>query len=186
MILEEIPLNILVIFGSNRNVGKHIRVKEKIHSKHHFIDFIELSKSSTSACTACEGCTCSGVCVLPNNDDFSYILNQMKAFDALFIITPVYAPIPSKLAALFERLLSVSFFGGKIGGNPKPLLGKKVAIISYGASKIYDSKNIKIMTQQFFTNDYSFSEVNYPFIGSELDPGNKELHEHVQGMIDLL
>jgi multimeric flavodoxin WrbA len=167
-------------------VGKHIRVKDELNSQDHFIEYIELSKLSISPCTACEGCTCFGVCVLPNNDDFSYVLSQMIAFDALFFITPVYAPIPSKLAALFERLLSISFFGGKIGGNPKPLLEKKVAMISYGASKIYDSKDLKIMTQQFFTNDYSFSEVNYSFIGSGLDPSGKELHEYVQEMIDLL
>lgn len=179
-------MNIVVILGSNRNSGKHSIVKDNLCNAEHKIEFVELSKMSVSGCTACEECTRFGMCVLPKDDDFDLILSKMETCDALFIVTPIYAPIPSKLAALLERLLSISFFGGKIGGNDKPLLNKKVAIVSYGANGIYDSTSLQIMTQQLFTNDYSFNRVDYPFIGSKVDFVGKVLADYVQELVDSL
>ncbi len=168
-------MNITILLGSNRDIGKHKDLMDKLHTQKHTIQFIELSKMEMKSCIACEECMMSGRCTLPNDDDFSSTLQDVEESDALLIVTPIYAPIPSKLVALLERILSISFFGGKIGGNKKPFFNKQVGVVSYGADGINSSRNIKIMIQQFFTDDYDFETINYPFLDSKIESKNKDL-----------
>lgn len=177
-------MKITILLGSNRDIGKHKDLMDKLHHEKHIIQYIELSKLEIKSCIACEECTLHGRCTLPNNDDFVSTLQDVEESDALLIVTPTYAPIPSKLVALFERILSISFFGGKIGGNSKPLLNKRVGIVSYGANGINSSRNIKVMIQQFFTDEYDFESVKYPFLDSNIDYKDKDLVEYVQAIIE--
>jgi len=179
-------MNIKVLLGSNRHIGKHKELMKNLSSDRHTLDYIELSKSTINPCTACEACRQEGSCILPNDDDFNTILDEIKSGDVLFIVTPVYAPIPSKLAAFFERVLSISFFGGKLGGHDKPLFDKQVGIVSYGANGLYSSDSIKIMIQQFFTDDYDFESITYPYIDNEICFENKTLTEYLQEIVNSL
>lgn len=180
---EVFSLKITIVLGSNRNIGKHIELMEKLEKNEHEIKYIELSSSRINSCIACEECVVDSKCTLPDNDDFNFILKELEDSDVILIVTPVYAPIPSKLAALFERLLSISFFGGKLGGNKKPLYEKRVGVVTYGANSLYTSDNTKLIIQQFFTNEYSFKSVDYPFIDNQVEIGDKTLIEYTQAII---
>jgi len=179
-------MEIAILLGSNRDSGKHKYLMDNLRSNDHKLSFIELSKLEIKSCIACEECTLNGQCTLPDNDDFISTINIVENNEALLIVTPIYAPIPSKLVAIFERLLSVSFFGGKIGGNIKPLHNKKVGVVSYGSSGVKSSRDIKVMIQQIFTDDYDFETVKYPFIDDNIDSKDKNLVEYIQEMIDTI
>lgn len=146
-------MRIEVIFGSQRDNGTHSKIQnrfEQIETSHD-INYIEMSEMKIGACTACEGCTHTGKCVLPGgeHDQFNTVFNRLIEADGIFVITPIYAPYPSRLTALMERLLSISFFSHEIGKLEKPLLGKKAAIICYDSGKIGDETQLKLIFQRF-------------------------------------
>jgi hypothetical protein len=177
-------MEITILLGSNRDKGKHKDLMDNLFSLDHSLRFIELSKLDIKSCVACEECTLDGSCTLPAEDDFFSVLSMIKKSAALLIVTPIYAPIPSKLVALLERILSISFFGGKIGGNSKPLFNKRVGVISYGANGVNSSRNIKIMIEQFFSDDYNFESLKYPFLDANIESNGKDLIEYTQAIID--
>ena len=114
--------------------------------------------------TLCYECAEKKSCVL--DDDFESIYKKLIAADIIFVITPVYAHIPSRLAALFERLTSLLFSTGLINNENNPLLGKKVAVFSYCSSQICDEREIKYIFQKFVMTGYSFDDVNYEYINN--------------------
>ena len=107
----------------------------------------------------------------------------MKSSDAILMLIPIYAPIPSKVAALLERLISISFFGCKLNNNRRPLDQKRIAIIHYGSNGVVDSSRLKIMTQQLFTSDYNFDELTYDFLDNKIDVSNYDLINYVDNII---
>lgn len=94
----------------------------------------------------------------------------MTAADAIFIITPVYAVIPSRLAALLERLTSVLYDTGRMNTDGNPLLNKKVAIFSYCSCKICDDQDLKKIFDKFVMKSYSFEHSTYPYLNSCENP----------------
>lgn len=176
-------MKIATIFGSQRSVGTHTKIEEMICSLNvcHQFDFIRMSETKIEGCIACEGCTKTGVCVLPpsQGDMFQNVLDRLKGADIILIITPVYAPIPSRLTALFERLLSISFFSHEIGKLERPLKGKRTAIISYDSGKISDETQIKMLFQRFLMDDYGFTQVDYQYINDVQNP-----NEEFENVID--
>jgi multimeric flavodoxin WrbA len=133
-----------------------------------------MAELKIEACVACEKCGATGKCVLPEseNDRFQSVLSKLKATDAILVITPIYSPYPSRLTALMERLLSVSFFSHEIGKLQRSLLNKRTGIICYGSSKIEDETQLKLLFQKYLMNDYSFSEVNYPYLNDVENPNS--------------
>lgn len=124
-------MNILVIFASHRLGGKNIEIENAMHeySDHFNFNFVHLADNRIEGCISCHCCGKVGYCVLPRNenDNFQKIFEEMIDADAIFIISPVYATIPSRLTALFERLTSVLFDTGRINTDDNPLLNKRAA-----------------------------------------------------------
>lgn len=170
-------MKIAIIFGSQRHGGTHGKIEEVINNLNvrHEFDFIRMAETKIEACIACEGCTKTGRCLLPpsQNDMFQDVLDRLICADVIFVITPVYAPIPSRLTALFERLLSISFFSHEIGKLERPLKGKKAAVISYDSAKICDDTQIKMIFQKFLMDDYSFTKVDYNYINNIQNPNEE-------------
>ena len=164
-------VRIAVVFGSQRNGGTHHKIEVMINNLdiNHEFDFIRMAETKIEACVACEGCTSTGVCILPSGqyDMFHEVLHRLMRAEVIMIITPVYAPIPSRLTALFERLLSISFFSHEIGKLDKPLRGKRTTIVCYDSNKIGDDTQVKIIFQRFLMDDYSFINVDYAYINSQ-------------------
>ncbi len=185
-------MRIVVIFGSQRKNGTASLIEQRIDQIKGdlVLDFIKMSETSIEGCVACAKCSDTGKCALPESteDMFNVILKRLILADVIFVITPIYSPYPSRLTALMERLTSISYFSSSIGKLQRPLKNKKSAIIAYGASKIEDEKQLKLLFQKFFMDDYSFTEVSYPFINNIEDPNSRysNVIEYVEDIIELL
>ena len=167
-------MNILVIFASHRMDGKNKEI-EKAMSRQEDIfdfDFVHLANHKIEGCTSCHKCGKTGYCILPlsNNDRFQEIFDKMKSADAIFIISPVYAPVPSRLTALFERLTSVLFNSKVINTDKNPLLNKKIAIFSYCSSGVCDDTQIKLIFDKFVMKNYRFDYTTYEYLNSLKKP----------------
>lgn len=174
-------MKIAVVFGSHRRGGKNQEIEEMLMKLPvlHKYDFIRMAETYIEPCSVCNGCEKIKRCI--KDDNFNNVLDRFIKADVIMIITPVYAPIPSKLAALFEKLLSVSFL------NPeKPLKGKKTAIVNYCSSKICDETEIKMHFQKYLMDDYGFSKVDYDYINNEANPNEKysrDVVEYVKNIV---
>jgi multimeric flavodoxin WrbA len=128
-------MKIAVLFGSQRMGGTNAEIESMIRGLDlkHEITFIHMAENRVEGCAACHRCAQTGSCVLPpgENDRFQQILDCFITSDMIFIITPVYAGIPSRLAALLERMTSVFYDSGIMNTPENPLLNKKTAIINY-------------------------------------------------------
>ncbi len=161
-------MNITVIFGSHRFGGVNQEIEAMLRSlrSNHNFEYIHMADHEVKGCISCHQCAQKGYCVLPSSDldHFQEIYDKLIATDAIFIITPVYAGIPSRLTALFERLTSVLFDTNQMNTDKNPLLNKKVAIFSYCSAGICDETQLKIIFQKFVMKNYSFTEVTYPYL----------------------
>lgn len=170
-------MNIAVIFGSHRLGGtnRNIETMLKTFSDRHVFRFFHMADCPVEGCTSCHQCGTTGHCVLPpsERDHFQEVFDAMATADAIFIITPVYAVIPSRLTALLERLTSVLYDTGRMNTDDNPLLNKKVAVFSYCSCKICDDRDLKLIFDKFVTKDYSFEHSTYPYLNSCENPNER-------------
>jgi multimeric flavodoxin WrbA len=75
------------------------------------VECVQLSDFAISPCRACESCGQPPFqCAL--DDDFSIVLDRLRQAEGLLLASPRYGPFgasPSRLQALLERLINVSF-----------------------------------------------------------------------------
>lgn len=159
---------IVVIFGSHRMGGTNGEIEKmlkKLHTTHRF-DFFHLAEKKIEGCTSCHQCGEVGHCILPSsqNDYFQEIFDKMVAADVILIVAPVYAGIPSRLAALFERMTSVLYDTGLMNTDANPLLNKKVGIFSYCSSQICDDSAMKLIFDKFVMKNYRFDISTYRYL----------------------
>lgn len=170
-------MRILVIFASHRLDGTNADIEEamKSESDKFQFSFVHLADHKIEGCTSCHRCGKTGHCVLPisNTDRFQEIFDKMKIADAIFIISPVYAAIPSRLTALFERLTSVLYDSGAMNTDINPLLNKKVAIFSYCSCGICDDLPIRIIFDKFVMKNYRFDKSTYRYLNADKNPRDK-------------
>ena len=182
-------MKILVVFASHRMNGKNKEIEEAMSQQNVFfdLDFVHLANNKIEGCTSCHKCGQTGYCILPesNNDNFQKIFDKMKYADAIFIISPVYASIPSRLSALFERLTSILFNSGLINTDKNPLLNKKTAIFSYCSSGICDESNIKVIFDKFVMKNYRFDYSTYKYLNSMVHP-QEHYHDITDYIMDTL
>ena len=159
-------MKITVVFGSHRRTGKNKEIEDMLTGLPlgHELDFIRMADARINGCDSCFICGEEKACVI--KDDFAPILAKLSDADAIFILTPVYAPIPSKLTALFERLTSLLFASQLMNTTQNPLHGKPAAIFSYYSSGIADETGLKVIFQKFLMTGYSFHEVNYKYLNN--------------------
>ena len=179
-------MKIAIVFASHRRTGKNKEIEDMITtlSLPHSFDFIRMADININSCTSCYKCADEGKCII--DDDFSQVFRRLISADCIFIISPVYAPIPSRLCALFERLTSLLFSTGIINTSANPLLGKKAAVFSYCSSGITDDSQIKLIMQKFLMVGYSFHEVSFPYINRCVKPNEKFNHDIAAYVKDVL
>lgn len=67
------------------------------------------------------------------DEDFNTVLDAMRAADAVFMVIPHYAGLPSKLAIVMEKLQELMFLLGENGRQGEfPLRGKLLALAGHG------------------------------------------------------
>ena len=161
-------MNIVVIFGSHRMGGTNCEIEKMLKELDtvHKFDFIHLAEKKVEGCTSCHKCGEAGHCVLPpsQNDYFQEVFDKMVSADAVLIIAPLYAGIPSRLTALFERMTSVLYDTGVMNTDKNPLLNKKVGIFSYCSSQICDDSAMKLIFDKFVMKNYRFDVSTYRYL----------------------
>ena len=134
-------MNIAIISGSNvgssgknsisLRTGEHLRDKIKAFNKDCDIHLVDLRDYRLTPCSMCEGCAETQHCV--GDADFNKLRPIIQQADELIFVCPHYAPIPSKLVILLEKLSEMNylqFCSGQKG--PDPVRGKKAGIIAHG------------------------------------------------------
>ena len=169
-------MKIVVIFGSHRRMGKNKEIEDVLLSLplKHDLDIIRMADMNINGCDSCYKCGSVNTCAI--EDDFASIYSKLAGTDAIFVIPPVYAPIPSKLTALFERLTSLLYATQLMNTDQNPLHGKLTAIFCYCSSGIADETSIKILFQKFVMTGYSFHHVNYKYINDCPNAAEKYSH----------
>ena len=95
------------------------------------VDFIRLLEAKLKPCSGCGKCFQTNRCSA--SDDFNTIYCQITNSDAIFIVSPHYAPIPAKLSMLLEKMEQISFLHWFHDKSYQPIVYKKpVGIIAHG------------------------------------------------------
>jgi hypothetical protein len=82
-------------------------------------------------CRMCGQCLPGGFCT--RDEAFNAVYRAMIAADAVFLICPHYAPLPSKVMVLMEKLEEIAFLNYCADPNCRlPLYHKPVGIVAHG------------------------------------------------------
>ncbi|MDD4495063.1 MAG: flavodoxin family protein [Eubacteriales bacterium] len=185
-------MKILVIFASHRIDGTNAEIHKAMcrYSNNFDFDFIHLANYKVESCVSCHCCGKVGHCILPPSDEdrFQEIFDKMITTDAIFIICPVYATIPSRLTAVFERLTSVLFDTGLMNTDNNPLLNKKTAIFNYCSCGICDDAPIKLIFDKFVMKNYRFDFTTYAYLNQSNNPKEefRDITEYVTKTLEQL
>jgi multimeric flavodoxin WrbA len=100
-------------------------------------EIIQLSLVNIDPCRACENCANEPYECINGDDDFRSVLKKMENADGILISSPRYGPLgamPSRMQALLERLMNVSYLPKH--NNPNfvaPLNGKPCGLLAVSA-----------------------------------------------------
>jgi len=98
------------------------------------VNIVSLMEYDFKPCTMCAKCSDARKCI--NDEDFNEIYSLLQESDGIFLVVPHYAPIPSKLMMIMEKLQEHCFVGYCKDNNSKFSLHKKpVAIIGHGGQQ---------------------------------------------------
>jgi len=124
-------------------------LQDKYRNEMHSI--LELKNYSLTSCIGCGKCWISHRCIF--NDDFNDIYTQIIDSDFLMFVSPHYAPIPAKLAALLEKMEQITFLHwGADNSYKSEVYGKPTAIISHGGGSDWALKSYKLMVNDTIAN----------------------------------
>jgi len=106
-------------------------IKTRLAGNDMQIENIRLVDAGLSPCTGCGKCFKMNKCW--NDDCFNNIYSRIAQSDALFIVSPHYAPIPAKLCMLLEKMEQISFLNRFHDINYRPIVYKiPIGIIAHG------------------------------------------------------
>jgi multimeric flavodoxin WrbA len=106
-------------------------IKTKLAGNDMQMENIRLVDAALSPCTGCGKCFKMNKCW--HDDCFNNIYTRIAQSDALFIVSPHYAPIPARLCMLLEKMEQISFLNRFHDINYYPLVHKiPVGIIAHG------------------------------------------------------
>ena len=114
-------------------------------------NIVELKNLTIQSCVGCGKCYHYHRCVI--DDDFNNIYIEIINTDIVFIVSPHYAPIPSKLSALLERMEQITFLHwGKDNEYQSEVYGKKTGVISHGGGGTWALDSYKKMVNNTIAN----------------------------------
>jgi len=112
---------------------------------------IELKYKNIQPCVGCGKCYVSHRCV--HNDDFNSVYIEIIRADIIVIVSPHYAPIPAKLAALLEKMEQITFLHwGKDNTYKSEVFCKPAGVISHGGGGEWALKSYKNMVNDTIAN----------------------------------
>lgn len=94
-------------------------------------EIIHLVDYDLSPCIGCGKCFKKSVC--PYDEGFNSIYSKVAESDGLFVVSAHYAPIPSKLSMLLEKMEQLAFLPRFHNEEERsPLYQKPVGIVGHG------------------------------------------------------
>lgn len=97
------------------------------------VDVLALQDYELNPCIMCGACADGDRCV--HDESFNLVYEKMSAADAVFVVCPHYAPIPSKLIMVLEKLEELFYVRYcKQQTKSFPLIKKPVGIVAHGGA----------------------------------------------------
>ena len=130
----------------------HKIIKNRLKRTDIQIEIIKLVDVELRPCTGCGQCFEKSKCVV--DDDFNNIYSKILESQAVFIVSPHYAPIPAKFSILLEKMEQPVFLHWFQDNSYKPEVYKKpVGIIAHGGgSEEWPLRSYKEMVLDTITN----------------------------------
>jgi multimeric flavodoxin WrbA len=95
------------------------------------VDILPLIDYELTPCRMCGSCVSTGRCC--RDEAFNQVYARMQAADAVFLVVPHYAPFPSKVMMLCEKLQEMSFLSYcQDPSCSTPLKDKPLGVIGHG------------------------------------------------------
>lgn len=95
------------------------------------IEILPLIDYEMKPCRMCGDCLPTLCCC--RDDAFNQVHAQMQSSDAIFLVCPHYAPIPSKVMILLEKLEEMAYLKwSQDNAYRGPLAGKPIGIVAHG------------------------------------------------------
>ena len=114
-------------------------------------EILDLRDFPLSPCTGCGGCFNSRRCC--QDAAFNGIYDKLAATDALFIVSPHYAPIPAKLCMLLEKMEEITFLHWwKDSAYQSELDHLPTGVISHGGGGDWALQSYKAMVNDTIAN----------------------------------
>ncbi len=137
-------------FLACRTIEKIIRNNLKL-SDTEFVT-IRLAEAELSPCTGCLRCFRTTRC--DKDDVFNNLYSKVADSDAVFIVSPHYAPIPAKLCMLLEKMEQISFLHLLHDNNyHPPVYGIPVGLIAHGGGAgEFNARSYKAMVLDTIAN----------------------------------
>jgi len=133
-------------------------------------EIIELKNRLIQPCTGCGGCFNSHRCVA--DDDFNNIYTKLIGADVVLIVSPHYAPIPAKLAALLEKMEQITYLRwGRDTSYQSEVFGTPTGVISHGGGGPQMQNNYKGMVNDTIADALEIIQMKLIPYNSEWDTG---------------
>lgn len=133
-------MKILGIVGSHKRNGNSFQMvkiaMEAVKEIEPLIetDIIQLADMRIESCRVCQSCRKTNLRCIIEEDDLQMIYERMRSADGIMFSSPLYFPIPSKMVALMERVVSLHWSKMEEDKNfISPLAGKPACLFSTSA-----------------------------------------------------
>ena len=114
-------------------IGEQIRAESPLAE----VEIVPLIDYEMKPCRMCGQCQESQRCA--RDEAFNRVFEKLIAADGIFIVVPHYAPLPSKLMILCEKMQEIAFLNWVADeGYRFPLSGRPVGIVGHGGQETSD------------------------------------------------
>lgn len=98
------------------------------------VEILPLIDYEMTPCRMCGECLNIQRC--PRDEAFNRVFEKMIAADGIFVVVPHYAPLPSKLMILFEKMEEIAFLNWSADASYRfPLHQKPAGVIGHGGQQ---------------------------------------------------
>ena len=114
-------------------------IREQISGEYPGVDveIVPLLDYEMKPCRMCGQCQSTQRCA--RDEAFNRVFEKLIGADGVFVVVPHYAPLPSKLMILFEKMQEIAFLNWVVDQNYSfPLAGKPTGIIGHGGQETTD------------------------------------------------
>lgn len=127
------------------------KISEILKEKEIVCKIVDLRDYLLQPCIGCGKCFENKRCC--NDTDFNTIYEKVIESDALFFVSPHYAPIPAKLCMILEKMEEITFLHWwKDNKYKSEVYGVPVGIISHGGASDRALKSYKAMVNDTIAN----------------------------------